>query len=116
MPDRIVMLAENGRASYRGIKREGEALWSNYQREDDDLTYTLDYTGWLGSDTISTVTRTASGTSVAGTSNTTTASIQRLKGAGYVDVKIVTAGGQTKVDRLLIRNRSENVDPLANWS
>lgn len=109
MADRTIILAENGRASYRGVTREGEALWSNYQREDDDLTYVLDYSNWLGSETISSVTRTNSGTAVAGTSNTTTTVTQRLSGAGYVDIAITTSGSQVKVDRICIYDRGENV-------
>lgn len=108
MTDRTIILAENGRASYRGISREGEALWSTYQRENDDLTYVIDYSNLLGSDTISSITRTPYGTTVAGTSNTTTTSTQRLKGTGYVDIQATMASGQVRVDRIVIRDRSEN--------
>ena len=108
MTDRTIILAENGRASYRGLTREGEALWTAYQREDDDLKYVIDYSNWLGSETISTVTRTPYATTVAGTSNTTTTSTQRFKGTGYVDIKITTSGSQVREDRILIRDRSEN--------
>ena len=108
MTDRTIILAENGRASYRGLEREGEALWSAYQRNEDDLSYVIDYSNWLGSETISSVTRTPYGTTVAGTSNTTTTSTQRLKGAGYVDIQITTSGSQVRMDRIIIRDRSEN--------
>lgn len=108
MVDRVIILAENNRASYRGVNREGDALWSNHQRENDDLVYKLDYTGLLGSETISAVTRTAYGTTVAGTSNTTTTATQRLKGSGYVDIQITTSGSQVRVDRIVIRDRAEN--------
>lgn len=108
MSDRRIILAENGRASYRGLMREGEALWSAYQRNDDDLSYVIDYSNWLGSETIDTVTRTPYGTAVAGTANTTTTSTQRLKGSGYVDIKITTSGSQVRTDRIIIRNRSED--------
>lgn len=109
MTDRTIILAENGRASYRGLTREGEALWANYQRETDDLTYVIDYSNWLGSDTISSMTRTAYGTTVAGTSNTTTTSTQRLKGSGFVDIKATLTSGQVRTDRIVIRDRSENL-------
>jgi hypothetical protein len=109
LTDRRIIIAENNRASFRGVAREGDALWVAYQREDDSLTYVLDYSNWLGSETISSVTRVSSGTTVAGTANTTTTVTQRLKGAGYVDVEITTSGSQVKTDRIEIRDRSENV-------
>ena len=108
MTDRTIILAENGRASYRGVSREGEALWSAYQREDDDLSYVIDYSNWLGTETISSVARTAYATTIAGTANTTTTSTQRLKGTGYVDIKVTTSGSQVRQDRIVIRDRSEN--------
>ena len=109
MTDRTIIIAENGRASYRGLQREGEALWSAYQREDDDLSYVIDYSNWLGSETISSVARTEYGTTVAGTSNTTTTSTQRLKGSGFVDIEITTSGSQVRTDRIIIRDRAENL-------
>lgn len=109
MVDRSIIIAENGRSSYRGLTREGEACWSAYQREDDDLSYVIDYSNWLGSETIASVARSPYGTTVAGTSNTTTTSTQRLKGSGFVDIKITTSGSQVRVDRIIIRDRSENL-------
>lgn len=114
MTDRQIILAENGRASTRGpIRQISEALFETYHRDDDVLTYTVDFTGWLGSETISSVARETSGVTAAGTSNTTTAMSQRLSGQGWIDFKIVTSGTQTKQIRLVIRQRSEDTDDPA---
>lgn len=109
MTDRTILIGENGRASFRGVTREGEALWSTYQREDDNLSYVFDYSNWLASgETISSVTRNTYGTTLAGTSNTTTTVTQRLQGTGYVDIEVTTSASQVKVDRIIVRDRSEN--------
>lgn len=108
MVDRVIIVAENDRASYRGIKRTGEASWLAYQRQNDDQSYVLDYSNFLGSDTISSVTRTSFGTTVAGTSNTTTTATQSLSGYGYVDIQITTAAGRDRVDRICIEPHGED--------
>lgn len=114
MVDRIALIAENGRASTRGIRQLGEAEFQAYQRDDDILDYTLDYSAWLGTDTITgTPTREASGTVVTGTSNTTTQVVQKLQGSGYLDIKIVTTAGRTKQDRICIEPRGAD---RAYWS
>jgi len=117
MADRIIFVGENDRASYRGIKRLGPAHWMDYGRLADDRVFTFDYTGWLNGDTISSVTRTASGLTVAGDSNTTTQAIQRVSGTGYVDIKITTAAGMDRTDRLEISLRSEDLNwPFTDYS
>lgn len=85
-----------------------------YQRDDDVLTYVFDFANWLGSETISSVTREGSGVTAAGTSNTTTTMTQRLNGQGYMDFKIVTSGTQTKQFRVVIAPRSEDTDDLTD--
>lgn len=81
-----------------------------WQRDDDTLTYVLDYSNWLGTDTISSVTRETSGTAATGTSNTTTTATQKLNSDGYMDIKITTAAGMVRQDRICIKQRSEDTD------
>ena len=109
MTDRTIIIAENGRASVRGVTREGEALWTAFQRENDNLSYVLDYSNWLATgETISSVARTSYGTTIAGATNTTTTATQRLKGTGYVDIETTTSASQVRVDRIIVRDRQEN--------
>jgi len=110
MPDRRIAFYENARTTTRGIKEINPAHFRAYHRQDDDLTYTLDYSGWLGSETISSVTRTAQGPTVTGTSNTTTQVSQRLKGQGYVDIYITTSGSQVLTSRIDVKY------PAEEWS
>ena len=100
-----MIFAENGRASTRGIKQISDAEFLAFQRDAETYDYTLDYANWLGSDTISSVTWAASGTTVSGTSSTTTQALQSLHGQGYVDVEITTAAGRIKQDRICVRPR-----------
>lgn len=114
MTDRTIIFAEGGRASCRGVTQTSEAKFLAWQRDDDDLTYVWNFANWLGSETISSVTREGSGVTAAGTSNTTTTMTQRLTGQGYMDFKIVTSGTQTKQFRLIIAPRSEDTDELTD--
>lgn len=98
----------------RGVCQISEAKFQAFQRNDETLTYVFDFSNWLGSETISSVTRSGSGTSAAGTSNTTTTMTQRLQGHGYMDFKITTSGSQVKQFRLLISPRSEDTDVLVD--
>lgn len=108
MTDRTIYICENDRATYRGLKRLGSQTWGNYQRQNDDWSYVIDYSNWLGSDTISSVTRTAFGTATASTSNTTMTATQSLSGYGYVDIQITTAAGRDRVDRICIEPHGED--------
>lgn len=112
MTDRTIIFGENGKCSTRGIRQVSEAGFMAWQRDDDTLTYVLDYSNWLGSDTISSVTREYSGTTGSGTSNTTTTATQKLNSDGYLDIKITTAAGMIKQDRIRIKQRSEDGDTL----
>lgn len=105
MPDRTIIFAQNGRHGLRGISALNPAEFEAYHEDDDALTYTFDLASYLGSDTISSVTRTPSGPTVSNEANTTTQLTQRLKGAGHVDFKVTTAGGDIEEFRLFIRQR-----------
>lgn len=106
MADRTVVLATNGRHSVRGLTVVNPQEFAAFQEQDDELTYTFDLTSYLDGATISSVTRQASGPTVTSTSNTTTQIVQRLKGFGFVDIKVITSSGDTEEFRLRINSRS----------
>lgn len=105
MTDRLVKVLENGRFITRGIHRRGRAGEVLLDRE-EALPVTVDWSGWLGTDTISSVTNATSGASVSSESNTDTTNTFTVSGAstGYVDSRITTAAGSIKEFRLYVRN------------
>lgn len=109
MSDRTVVLAQNGRHSVRGLSALNPQEFRAVQEPDDDLTYIFDLSNYLGSATISSVTRTANGPTVTGTSNTTTSITQRLKGYGYVDIKATLSNSDVNTFRITIDPRASNV-------
>lgn len=115
MVDRTLILAENGRNSLRGVTQINAGEFEAYQDEDDALTYTIDLAPYLGSDTIASVTRTASGPTVANTSNTTTRIIQRLTGFGYVDIAATMTGGDVQQFRLWVKPRVNDRNVITNY-
>lgn len=115
MPDRLIVLATNNRHSLRGISQISPQEFLAVHEDDDNLTYTIDMTAYLDGATISSVTRTASGTTVSNTSNTTTRVIQRLKGEGYVDFEITTSTGDVEKLRISIAERTTNSN-VASYS
>jgi hypothetical protein len=102
MADRIVKVLENGNLVTRGIgkKSDGPVIALD---EDETLDVTFDWTGWLGSDTIASVTNEATSTTVSSESNTTTTSTFFISGScGLVEHRITTAAGLTKELRLWV--------------
>jgi len=102
MVDRIAILAENGRASLRGMSMTGPTDFRAWQSDDEAPTYTLDLANLLGSATISSVVRVASGPTVSNTSNTTTKVVQRLQRPGIVEIKVTASSGDVFQYRILI--------------
>lgn len=105
MTDRLVKVLENNRFITRGIHRRGRAGEILLDRN-EALPVSLDWSGWLDSDTIASVTNEASGASVSSESNTTTTNTFTVAGSstGYVDSRITTAAGSVKEFRLYVRN------------
>jgi hypothetical protein len=105
MVDRKIILAENGRAAYRGVYQSGQRDYFAYQSDADDLSYTIDASPLLGDATISSVTRSGDGLTISGTSNTTTTATQRLKGHGTAAITITDNASGVHVVRIEIRQR-----------
>jgi hypothetical protein len=102
LTDRTIIMAQNGRHGLRGISARNPSEFEAYQDDDDNLTYTVDMASYLGSATISSVTRVPYGLTVGNASNTTTQLSQRLKGFGYVDIKVSLSSGDTEQFRIHI--------------
>jgi len=109
MVDKIAILGENGRTSLRGMSASGPTDFRAWQSVDESPTYTFDLAGLLGAATISSVSRVAAGTIVSNTSNTTTQIIQRLKGAGVVEVNATASTGDIFQFRIIITPKGTTV-------
>jgi hypothetical protein len=97
MADRLIRILEQGKLILRGVKPRGRAIVAN-QDENETLTYTVNWSTWLGTDTIASVTNETSGITVSAASNTTTTATFKLSGnrSGWLEHRITTAGGLTK--------------------
>lgn len=97
MADRIIKVLEQGKSILRGVKPRGNAIVAN-QDENETLDYTVNWSGWLGTDTIASVSNVTTGISLSGASNTTTTATFKLSGSisGWLEHRITTAGGRTK--------------------
>lgn len=111
MTDRILKVRENGSHVARGFYRDRQGFYAADQDTNDKLTYDLDLSDWLGSDTISSVayedknlTR-----SVSETTTKITFTISGVKGGGnstdygsstgapaYTRARVTTANGLIK--------------------
>lgn len=67
---------------------------------DDDVQLVLDWSGYLGDDTISSVAYSDNGVTTSSKTNTTTTSTCTVTGLGFVDITITAASGRTYVQRV----------------
>ncbi|NBW13615.1 MAG: hypothetical protein EBR82_36980 [Caulobacteraceae bacterium] len=109
MANRRIVLGTNGRHSLRGVSAISPAEFLAYQDETDSLTYVIDAANYLETATISSVIRTASSLTVTSASNTTTTATQRLKGTGYVDIKLTLSTGEVDQFRITVRERVNQI-------
>lgn len=105
MPDRLVKVLENGRLVTRGIFRRGNGVELLIDRN-ETLGVTLDWSSWLGADTIASVTNATSGPGISSEANTTTQSSFNVSGSsqGYIEARITTTAGLTKELTVHVRN------------
>lgn len=97
MTDRYIKVLQQAKTVLRGLKPRGNAIVA-MQDENETLDYSVNWTTWLGTDTIASVTNTVTGLSISNASNTTTTATFRLSGSisGWLEHRITTAGGRTK--------------------
>ena len=105
MADRLVKVLENGRMVTRGMFKRGKGAELLIDR-DETLSVTLDWSDWLGTDTIASVTNATNGPGVSSETNTTTQSSFNVSGSsnGYIETRITTAAGQVKELTVYVRN------------
>jgi len=102
MADRLIKMLENGRMVTRGIgqKSTGAILELDL---DETLPISVDWSDWLGTDTISSVTNEPTSVSVSNESNTTTTAAFSVSGSpGVIEHRITTAAGTIKEMRLYV--------------
>lgn len=97
MTNRIAKVLENGRLVCRGLRKRGSGVYV-VMTENETLPFTVDWSDWLGSDTIASVTNETHGPSVSTASNTTTTASLTLSSPrdGWIEHRITTAAGSTK--------------------
>ena len=103
MTDRLVKVLENGRLLTRGLtsRRSGPLLEMS---DDEKLTVTVDWSAWLGANTISAITNTAQSVTLSGAANTTTQASFDLTAtsSGWVEHVMTASDGQKKRIDILV--------------
>lgn len=113
MTDRLVKILEQDKHVMRGLMRRGKAAVLTID-DNETLDVTFDWSHWLGSDTIDSVTNEVSGgASIASAANTTTQASFNVSGnsTGWVQHRITTAAGLTKEQLLFVEI---NGNPVAD--
>ena len=75
---------------------------------DETIPISIDWSGWLGSDTISSVANSATGATISGASNTATTAAFKAQssGSGIIEHRITTAAGAVKELPIFINGTS----------
>lgn len=115
MTDRYVKVLENDRYVAKGVRQYLGGLIIE-QSENDSLDYDIDWSDWLGSDTIASVSSEASNAtqSVANTTTVVTITVSGLQGDGYVRHAITTTT-TGEVRELTIETRQTGENTLRNY-
>lgn len=97
MVDRVIYVLEQGRVATKGLGLSGQQPVL-YLDEDEKLAVTVDWSEWLGTDAIASVTNETTYATASNESNTTTTAQLTLNSRyrGYVEHRITTASGQVK--------------------
>lgn len=105
MTDRLIKVLEGGRYVTRGLgmRRSGPVLEIS---DGETLTVTVDWSGWLGDLTISSVSNTVQGVSLTSAANTTTQASFDVSAtaSGWIEHIITTSDGQKKRLNILVRH------------
>lgn len=99
----MIKVLEQDKVVLRGLRARGNRPVLEID-EDEVVNVNFDWSEWLGSDTISSVTNEVTGVTVSGASNTTTTATFSIAASysGFVEHRIVTAGGLTKEKLLCV--------------
>lgn len=99
----MVKVLEQGKLILRGLKRSGSNAVL-FLDSDETLDINFDWTSWLGSDTISSVTNNVTGISVTSETNDTTTASMNVSAnySGFLEHRITTAAGLTKEMKVFV--------------
>jgi len=112
MADRTILMQENGRLTMRGLFMLN-GYPTAFHDDGDVLAYTVDWSRWLGSNTISAVTNTSEADmAITGESNTTTTATFTVRldegSSGELEQQITDSAGQKKALRIRYRSRRDD--------
>ena len=108
MTDRTVFVLEQCKISAKGLGLSGQHPIL-YLDEDEKLTVVVDWSQWLGTDTIASVENEATLATVTNPTNDTTSATLTLNSrySGYVEHRITTAAGQVKELKILVKTKQD---------
>ncbi len=103
MTDRTVYVLEQGKVVTRGLGMSGQYPVL-YLDEDEKLSVAVDWSEWLGTDTIASVTNETTLVTASNEANTTTTASFLLNSRynGYLEHRITTAAGQIKELKIMV--------------
>jgi hypothetical protein len=103
MTDRLIKVLEQDKQVLRGLKPRGRAAVLSID-DNETLSLAIDWTEWLGTDTIDSVTNQATGVTVSGATNTTTAAALTVSAlrSGWIEHRITTDAGLVKEKLILV--------------
>ena len=103
MTDRYIKVLQQGKSVLRGLKPRGNAVVAAQDRN-ESLNYTVNWSSWLGADTITSVTNETTGVSLSAASNTTTTATFTISGntSGWIQHRITTTAGRIKELLILV--------------
>lgn len=108
MTDRLVRVLENGRLITRGLNDMGSHVRLTLD-EDETLTLTINWTGWLGTEDISSTENEVDGPTAGSITTASGVNTFTVSGnPGWIQHRITTDGGQTKE----LRIRVQSSEPL----
>jgi len=108
MTDRLVKMLENNRRVCRGLAKRADGV-AFLLDENETLDVSVDWTDWLGSSTIASVTNEATGVSVTSANTATTATLTLSAPPGIIEHRITTDGGEVKELRIYVNSPTGNV-------
>lgn len=104
MADRIVKVLENGRFVTRGCSTL-DGFVQAYVDKDETLTFTFDWSNWLGANTIASAAKEVNGPSVSAiTTSGTNTSFTVSGNPGLIQHRITDSAGNTKEVRMRVRS------------
>ena len=109
MADRLIKVLENDRLITRGVNVDNRKI-RVYMDEDEVLPFTVNYSDWLGTDTIASVVNETFGPTVTNESNTTTTALMTIAADnnGRIEQRITTAAGTVRELLFLVNSDSSS--------